>query len=205
MPPPADPIVLRYNRKPNYTMKNKLLLFASSIMLLVSCMKEMSESIRDESAGLNGGFEKTKNNLPLNWLVYTQNTTGLGNFNILIDSISAAEGKRCLHLAVKDCSNTGGRFSPGISTEIKAKTGSTYKITCKIKNRGTSFCFRLSGVNAFEASAGPELRSSESFSEWREIELKYTLAENMEKLRLEINVLSAGDFWIDDVKINCLD
>ncbi|MBL7902012.1 MAG: hypothetical protein JNK73_08460 [Bacteroidia bacterium] len=182
-------------------MKNKLLLFASSLLLLVSCMKEMSESISDESAGLNGGFEKTKNNLPLNWLVYTQKTTGYGDFSILIDSIKAAEGKRCLHFAVKDCSNTGGRFSPGISTEIKAQAGNTFKITCKIKNTGSAFCIRLSGVNAFEASAGPELRSSESIPEWREIELKYTLAKEMEKLRLEVNVLSAGDFWIDDLKV----
>jgi hypothetical protein len=205
MPPPADPIVLRYNRKPIYTMKNKLLLFASSLMLLVSCMKEMSESIRDESAGLNGGFEKTKNNLPLNWLVYTQNTTGDGDFTILIDSVKAAEGKRCLHFAVIDCSNKGGRFSPGISTEIKAQAGNTYKITCKIKNQGAAFCIRLSGVNAFESSTGPELRSAETIPEWRDIELEYTPAKNMEKLRLEVNVLGAGDFWIDGIQIIPLD
>lgn len=182
-------------------MKKKIVFLASLVVLLFSCMKEMSESVRDESAGLNGGFEKTKNNLPLNWLVYTQNTTGHGDFSILIDSINAAEGKRCLHFAVKDCSDKGGRFSPGISTEIKAQAGNTYKITCKIKNRDAAFCIRLSGVNAFEASVGPELRSSASIPEWRDIELKYTLAKDMEKLRLEVNVLSAGDFWIDDVKM----
>lgn len=182
-------------------MKNKLLLFGLCLMTLVSCMKEMSESIRDESAGLNGGFEKTKNNLPFNWLVYTQNTSGSGDFSILIDSINAIEGKRCLHFSVKECSNKGGRFSPGISTEVKANTGSTYRITCKIKNQGSNFCIQVSGVNAFESSAGPELSSAESIPEWREIELKYTLAKNMEKLRLEINVLSAGDFYIDALEI----
>ncbi len=202
--PTTDRIVLCYHLKPIYTMKNKLLLFGLCLMTLVSCMKEMSESIRDESAGLNGGFEKTKNNLPLNWLVYTQNTAGYGDFSILIDSINAIEGKQCLHFAVKDCSKEGGRFSPGISTEIKAQAGNTYKISCKIKNRGSAFCIRLSGVNAFEASPGPELCSSESIPEWREIELEYTLTENMEKLRLEVSVLSPGDFWIDHVKIHTL-
>ncbi len=189
------------NPNPIDTMKKIFVLFASFFLMLSSCMKEMSESIHDESAGLNGGFEKIKNNLPLNWLVYTQNTTGSGNFNILIDSTSAAEGKHCLHFAIKDCSNKGGRFSPGISTEIKAKTGNTYRITCKIKNRDSAFCLRVSGVNAFESSSGPELRSAESIPGWREIQLEYTLAKNMEKLRLEVNVLSAGDFWMDEVSI----
>lgn len=172
-----------------------------AMLLMNACMKEFSESVSDEKAGLNGGFEISKKGMPVNWLIYTQKTTGLGNFNILLDSSAAIEGKRCLHFSVKECSNKGGRFSPGISTEVKANTGSTYRITCKIKNQGSNFCIQVSGVNAFESSAGPELSSAESIPEWREIELKYTLAKNMEKLRLEINVLSAGDFYIDALEI----
>jgi len=183
-------------------MKKNFVLFAAFTLVLSSCMKEMSESIHEESAGLNGGFERIKNDLPLNWLLYTQKTTGSGNFNILIDSSAAIEGTRCLHFAVKNCSNKGGRFSPGISTEIKAKTGSKYMVSCKIKNQGSAFCIRVAGVSAFESSAGPELRSTESIPEWREIILEYTLAKEMEKLRLEVNVLGPGDFWIDDIKID---
>lgn len=35
-----------------------------------SCTSQMSQSVTDETAGLNGGFEHVKEGLPVNWLCY---------------------------------------------------------------------------------------------------------------------------------------
>jgi hypothetical protein len=89
----------------------------------------MSESLIDECLGLNGSFEKAKNNLPTNWLVYTQNTTGEGDFNISFDTNDAKDGTQSLKLDVKKCSDKGGWYSPGIAQEIPVKVNEEYKIS----------------------------------------------------------------------------
>lgn len=178
------------------------LLMACISLCASSCMKEMSESVSDEKVGLNGGFEQVKQNMPVNWLLYTQKTCGKGDFSITAENQNAAEGQRCLHMSVKSCSDEGGRFSPGISSEIKAEAGRSYRLSCKVRNSDCRFRIRLSGVSAFESAPGPELQSAESIQYWRELQLEYTMPEEMDRLRIEVNVLSPGEFWIDDIKLN---
>lgn len=56
--------------------KSKNLVFYLILMLAllpIGC-NQMSEIIRDDSAGMNGGFEKDESGLPVNWLVYSPKT-----------------------------------------------------------------------------------------------------------------------------------
>ena len=95
--------------------------------LLLGCEK-MSESVLDESVGLNGGFEVTKNGLPVNWLVYTPATIPTGDYDLVIDTVEYKEGKQSLKFVVRDCAPTGGWHSPGFSKEYEATSGVVYLV-----------------------------------------------------------------------------
>ena len=47
--------------------KNIGLLVATLATVFLSGCSKMSETIRDENAGMNGSFEWTKSGLPVNW------------------------------------------------------------------------------------------------------------------------------------------
>ena len=83
----------------------------------------MSETVVDKAAGMNGSFEVSKSGLPVNWLFYTKKTVPSGDFDILIDTKEFKDGKQSLKFAVRACSETGGRLSPGFCKEFKAKPG----------------------------------------------------------------------------------
>jgi len=184
-----------------------ILNFAIAIGLLytnTSCTKQMSESVTDESAGINGSFEVIKNNLPVNWLVYTPNTTGEGDFDFSFDTKDAKEGKQSLKLDVKTCSAKGGWHSPGIAQEIPVKANEEYKISFWIKNSQSTFTVNINCVNAKQESKCLTLASSESINEWKYYEYKYKVPKDMEKLRIEMNVVKPGIFWIDNIKVMLL-
>lgn len=166
-----------------------------------ACMKEFSETVQDEKAGLNGSFEIGKNGKPVNWLLYTQKTTGSGNFSLMLDQNISKDGKQSLRFDVSECSAEGGWKSPGLSQELKAEPSADYVLRCWVKNQGSEFSIRFNGVSAFEKSDGPELRSAESHQDWQKIELHYKMPENMERLRMELNLLKPGTFWIDGIEI----
>ena len=66
---------------------------ASSFLL--GC-DQMSESVTDDSAGMNGGFEITEDDLPVNWVVYTPATIPTGDYDLVIDTVEYKEGKQSL-------------------------------------------------------------------------------------------------------------
>lgn len=174
---------------------------AFSLMFLSACFKPLSESISDKSAGMNGSFEQTKNHLPVNWLCYTTKTINNADFDINSDTVNFKDGAKSLYFNVRTCSNKGGNLSPGISQEITLTPGETYKIGCWIKNTSAKFSIKISGVDELNRSEGPVFESSETHANWEKVELTYTLPKNMKRLRIEVNVLSAGEFWIDDVRV----
>jgi hypothetical protein len=180
-----------------------ILIFPVSVFLialfLTSC-RQLSESVINESAGFNGGFEITEKALPVNWLVYTKNTAS-GDFDIITDTSIFREGKQSLKFQVRSCSDKGDRFSPGIAHEIDAKAGETYKVSFWIKNSGCEFYYKIRGVSAKHGDEVPMLISAEKTEEWKFIENQYTIPQGMNRLRFELNVLSPGSFWLDDVKI----
>ncbi len=168
----------------------------------------MSESV---TTGYNGGFEVTKSGLPVSWYFYTPRTVPNADFDILMDKMDFKEGEQSLKFVVRKCESTGGRLSPGFFNEFKidgfdrpgpfeTKPGETYKISFWAKNAESEFVLKARGVSALEGDKGVEIRSKESFNEWRRFECRYTIPPKM-WLRLELNVVQPGTFWIDDFQI----
>ena len=169
--------------------------------MLSSCLVKMSECETDPELGTNGGFEKVKNNLPINWMVNTSRTTSEGSFTWGFDTSEVKEGVQSYKCTVLSCSDKGGRFSPGIAQEFKAKAGDTYRIKCWIKQKNCSYRINISGVSATESSAGPFLQTVEATSDWKELQYEYTLPSGRKALRVEFTVLSPGTWWIDGFTI----
>lgn len=161
----------------------------------------MSESEIDQSIGMNGSFEYIKNGLPINWLVYTSKTTPSGIFTIQADTTIKKEGQQSLHFVVKECSDKGGWYSPGIAQEINVKAGAHYHIQCWIKQQQTKSQLTISSVDAKHVSAIKTIQCSNYSTDWQLIELDYQIPQYYKLLRLEFNVLSAGECWIDEVKL----
>lgn len=173
------------------------------IVLLSACVR-MSESVTDERAGMNGGFEQVKNKLPVNWLVYTQNTVQQGDFNVVFDQIDPKEGKQALHFVVRSCTSLGGWRSPGMTQEFPVNVGEVYQVSFWIKNKDSDFLIDFTAVDAFHETQGPSLRSSETIREWKQCSYSYKIPEKMKNLRMEVSILKPGEFWIDAVVIEKL-
>jgi len=166
-------------------------------LTLSSCLVKMSECESDTEVGTNGGFEKVKNTLPINWMVNTSRTTGEGEFTWEFDSSDLKEGVQSYKCTVITCSDKGGRFSPGIAQEFKAKAGDTFRIKCWIKQQNCSYRINISGVSATESSAGPFLQTEKGNNDWKEFQYEYTLPSGRNTLRVEFTLLSPGTWWID--------
>jgi len=173
------------------------------LLALTGCMK-MSEKETDESAGLNGGFEVVKNGLPVNWLMYTPNTVRNGEFEIIIDKNIFIEGKQSLRFDVIHCSSTGGLLSPGFTNEFfdsgKFEGEETYKLGFWIKNEGTKFIMKAGGVAPYEGDMKVLIESDERIEDWEYFEYKINIPKERH-LRIELNILEPGSFWIDGVVI----
>jgi len=183
------------------------IIFLGSIILttfyLMSCT-QLSESVINEKVGLNGGFEVTENELPVNWLFYTKNTCKNGDFDIITDTTDFKEGKQSLKFNIRSCSDKGDRFSPGIANEMEVNSGETYKVSFWFKNTGCKFYYKIRGVSAKTGIEIPMQISTEVANDWKLVETTYTIPTQMNRLRFELNVISPGSLWIDDVKIKKL-
>ena len=174
------------------------------LLVLTGCM-QMSEKETDESAGINGGFEVTKNSLPVNWLMYTPNTVPDGEFKIIIDKNVFKEGKQSLRFDVVNCSSTGGWHSPGFTNEF-SDSGQfegevIYKLSFWIKNNGTKFRVESGGVAPYKGEMKVLIESDEQIEDWKYLEYKINVPEERH-LRMELNILEPGTFWIDDIQID---
>ncbi len=175
-------------------------LFFGLLILLLGCT-QMSEIEKDTSVGINGGFEVVKNGIPVNWLVYTPNTVPDGEFTISFDEDDFKEGTQSLKFEVKACSSIGGWKSPGFSNQFDAQKGSTYLLSFWIKNEGAEFQVRAGGVAPMTGDEKILMISNEEIDDWKQFEFSVPVREEFDQLRLEVNVLQPGTFWIDDIKI----
>lgn len=156
---------------------------------------------QDRAAGMNGSFEVTKSGLPVSWSFYTPQTVPAADFDILMDTADFKDGKQSLQFVVRKCEATGGRLSPGFFNEFPdTKPGETYKISFWAKNAGSEFVFTARGVSAMGREPGVVIKSKETFNEWRRFECTHTIPSQM-WLRLELNVVQPGTFWIDDIQM----
>ncbi len=175
--------------------------FMIALVVLGSCTSQMSQSVMDKKAGLNGGFELVKNGLPVNWLCYTQLTTGSGDFDIYANEADKTEGKQSLTIDVRTCSDKGGRFSPGLAKEFEVIPGETYVITFKVKQTTTQTKITLNAVAAIRKSDDLIIRLKEPITDWQTLSYEYKVPASMPRIRFEISVLKPGIFQIDEVTI----
>jgi len=178
-----------------------ILLGIAFISFQLGCLHPMSESEIDQSKGLNGSFESFKNGLPINWLVYTSQSTSTGQFKIEADTMNKKEGHQSLYFQVKNCSNRGGHYSPVIAQEIDVKAGKTYHIQCWVKQFHSNCRLTLSSVDVKHASSIQTIECTNQNNDWNLIEVDYQIPQNMNRLRFEFNVLSPGECWIDDIQV----
>jgi len=174
------------------------------LVLILSGCNQMSEKETDNSAGLNGGFEIAKNGLPVNWLMYTENTVPEADFTIELDQDVFIEGKQSLKFDVKECSSTGGWHSPGFTNEFfdvgKFEGEVVYKLSFWVKNDGATFRVAAGGVAEKEGEMKTLIEGNDKIDVWKLLEYEIAVPKD-KRLRLELNILKPGTFWIDDVKI----
>ena len=179
--------------------------FALVLITLLSVVSlgfaKMSESIRKPSVGMNGGFEHTKSNLPVNWIVYSPSTIPTGNYELSFDTKDFKEGKQSLKFLVHECSATGGWHSPGITQEYPAQPGESYLISYWVKNDGCSYTVTAGGVDAKTSHYKTMDSSHDSSQSWRFIKHEFKLPRKYKRVRFELSIRSPGSLWIDDVKI----
>ena len=174
-----------------------------TLLALTGCM-QMSEMETDKEAGLNGGFEVTKNGLPVNWLMYTPNTVPNSDFKITFDKNNFKEGKQSLMFDVKNCSSTGGKLSPGFTNEFKEsgqfEGEGNYELSFWIKNDGSKYRINSGGVSPMKGNMKKLIESDQSLKEWKYLKYEINVPKNR-YLRMELNILQPGIFWIDDIQI----
>ena len=166
----------------------------------LGCTK-MSEQIKDESVGMNGGFEHVKSGLPVNWLVYTPSTIPTGNYELILDRTDFKEGEQSLRFLIHECSATGGWHSPGIGQEYPAIPGESYRISFWIKNEGCEYVVGVGGVGAKTGQSETVDSSKGATDSWKLVEHTITVPQQYERIRFELSIRSPGSLWIDDVKI----
>jgi hypothetical protein len=101
-----------------------------------------------DSAGVNGGFEIVKPNLPVNWIRYTPETIPSGGYDIIIDTTKYKEGRKSLQFQVRECSYIGGWHSPVICNEYEVIPGKKYEVGFWVQNYGSAFVMRFGGISA---------------------------------------------------------
>lgn len=169
-------------------------------LMLTACY--MSERKSDKKVGLNGSFEYSKNGLPVNWLMYTPKTVPNSDFKIVLDTNIYKEGKQSLQYDVAKCADIGDWHSPGFTNEFYEFSGpSTYTVTMWVKNEGATFRVSSGGVKAKGGAMKTVIETNERYEDWEKLEFEVEVAEEM-WLRLQLNILSPGKFWIDDIRIS---
>lgn len=197
----AVPVLGEKNRMTSraFTMCSTVVVALCSISL-TACGK-FSETIEDDTVGVNGSFEVTESGLPVNWLVYSPETIPEGDYDLIVDTTEFKSGKQSLKFSVRECSSIGGWYSPGFSQQWEAIPGETYTVECWIMNEGAEFLVSFGAVSAFDGRMETVIQSDERISNWKRFEYKYTVPDEFNHIRFELNVLQSGTFWVDGVTI----
>ncbi len=171
-----------------------------------SCNQFRANIEFDKAAGYNGGFEVVKKGLPVNWLFTAESNQLYSDFEVISDSLDFREGKRSVRFSVKNCSDEGGWKSPGFGNEFYG-TGkfigpAEYRVRLWVKSKKSTARFTVYGVsqgNIYSRLAWEIINATE----WKQLEYKVRLsAENW--LRVELEILKPGEFWVDDIQITKL-
>ncbi|MBO6516890.1 MAG: hypothetical protein JJ975_10105 [Bacteroidia bacterium] len=171
---------------------------------LVSC-KQLSESTASNDAVLNGSFETIEAGYPVNWNIYSSKTVPEGRFEVLLDSTDPQDGNVCLKFEVDSCSDKGGRFSPGLFSEVETKTGHTYKVSYYIQNAGCKYRVKTGMITNKNSQIKTFIRQPGRDHEWVRHEHLIKIEQGFDRLRFELNVLSPGSLRLDNISIEEVD
>jgi len=190
-----------YIKRLKFLFNRNLHFIVMGIFILCAACNQMSEHIIDDTAGLNGGFEVAKNGLPVNWLIYSPNTVPEAEFKILLDTLIFKEGRQSLKIEVESCLSAGGWKSPGLSRQLDVEKGSVYMLSFWVKSSEAEFIVRAGGVSAMSGDMKKLVHSNEDYDEWTFFEYSIPISDEFSELRMEVNILKPGIFWIDEIKI----
>jgi len=183
----------------------KHVLAGACASFLFSGCSAMSDHVSDESAGLNGGFEVASDGLPVNWLLYTPRKVSDADSRIVLDTVVFKEGRQSLKFLV---TRVGSRRRPGFTNEFSDSGRfygpATYRISFWARSDGAEFMVRGGPVRAMDGDVRVLIRDDARLEEWTPFEFTTDIPDGR-WLRLELAVLSAGTFWIDDVRIERID
>ena len=159
----------------------------------------------DKTAGFNGSFEITKSGLPANWAIYPPSIKS-EDAELVLDTTDAKDGKQSLKFVIHkcpECSESGGWHCPGIFQEKPAISEKSYKVSFWLKNQGCKFKVRLESIIAIRdyADSKTVLDTNETFDDWRRYEYMHTICKDGTSFRFELNILSPGTLWIDDIRV----
>jgi hypothetical protein len=181
-----------------------ILLFSAIFLQISGCMLHDMSTIRtNDSAGFNGSFEFVTDSLPANWYVYTPKSSQT-DYHLVFDTADPVERNQSLLFSVKSCSPAGGWHSPGIFNEIDVETGKTYLVTFWVKNTGCKYMIRMDCFKkGTEDANNPKkwITYSDTISHWQKFEDSFVFDNELNRFRFELNILSPGKLWLDDVKV----
>ena len=178
-----------------------------NLIFFFSC-NPYSEAVTDSKAGLNGGFEQSKNGLPLNWLIYSPETISDSEFEVNLDSKIKAEGNQSLRFSVKKAPEKWENRCPGFTNEFfesgKFKGPAKYSISFVAMNLGSRFNFAAGAVDSHDGKMTILVDEQETFSSWKKYHVEVAVPAN-QWLRVELKVCKPGELWVDDFQISKLE
>jgi hypothetical protein len=178
-----------------------ILYFSVSLIILQGC-NPMSIAIKGNDCKMNGSFETVNKGFPVNWRYYAPESVPNSDFSIISDSEIFKEGKRSLKFQIENCEAMGGWHSPGFFKEFKVVPGETYVVSFWIINKGCMFKAGVeTGMKGNPGISETVIQTTESFSEWKYVEQTIQIPATNDNIRFEVNILSAGSIWFDDIRI----
>jgi hypothetical protein len=140
--------------------------------------------------------------------MYTPGTVDDAEFSIRLDREIFKEGQQSLRFEVARCSAAGGRNSPGFTSEFfhagKYPRPGKYTLSFWIRNDGAEYVVMAGGVSAKKGNMRVLVRDDAQTAEWQPHTYTIEVADD-QWLRMELNILRPGTFWIDALEIERLD
>jgi hypothetical protein len=160
---------------------------------------------KDESAGLNGGFEIVKEGLPVNWFFISPTALKEKVYELMLDTTSFKEGKQSLKFLVHGADslniwNNAGMFSP-----VDAIPGETYQISFWLKNNGCGFTAKVRSENHPLEHDEIIIQSNDNIIDWQFFEYNYRVPSEYDRLGFYLHIWEPGSLWIEDVSIEKID
>ncbi|MCD4786262.1 MAG: hypothetical protein K8T10_20760 [Candidatus Eremiobacteraeota bacterium] len=156
----------------------------------------------------NPGFEKVKNNLPLNW-----NWVGWfkPEVNFALDSQIKHSGKYSASISIKKITPRLQKFGPpnwaqNITKDVPA--GKKIKMTGYIKTKNVSGNAPI-GIQCWNTKTGKMIKfGTTQYSQpisgtknWKKVTVEMEVPKETDKMRILCMLMGTGKVWFDEVKI----